>query len=258
MTAPRSANAGRDWDADVYDRVADPQEAWGREVLDRLPLEGDENLLDAGCGSGRVTELLLERLPHGRVIGVDASATMIAAARKRLGERAELRTGDLAELEVEVPVDAVFSNAVFHWIPDHDRLFARLHAALRPGGRLAAQCGARGNAASVREAARRAYDQPAFARARRPPTSTWNFATPEETAERLHAAGFTEIETWTAERPVTAADPRTFLSTVILGPHLARMPEELHASFVDAVLEQLGEPAVFDYVRLNIAARRPE
>ncbi len=258
MTAPRGAHAGRDWDADVYDRVADPQEAWGREVLDRLPLAGDETVLDAGCGSGRVTELLLERLPHGRVIGVDASAAMVRAARERLGARAELRTGDLTELELEAPVDAIFSNAVLHWIPDHARLFERLHAALRPGGRLAAQCGARGNVASVREAVRATYEQPAFAGVSRPPAGTWNFATAEETAERLHAAGFCEVETWTSERPVTPADPPAFLGTVVLGPHLDRIPQERHATFVDAVLEQLGEPPVLDYVRLNLAARCPE
>jgi trans-aconitate 2-methyltransferase len=257
VSAERTANAGREWDAEVYDRVADPQVAWGREILDRLPLEGDETVLDAGCGSGRVTELLLERLPRGRVIGVDASAAMIDAARRRLGERAELQTGDLTELALEARVDAIFSNAVFHWILDHECLFERLSVALRPGGRLGAQCGARGNVASVREATRTAYEQAAFAGVSRPPAGTWNFATAEETAERLRAAGFSEVETWTAERPVTSADPRAFLGTVILGPHLARMPEDLHARFVDAVLEQLGDPPVFDYVRLNLAARRP-
>ena len=178
-------------------------------------------------------------------------------ARARLGGRAELRVGDLAELELEAPVDAVFSNAVFHWISAHDRLFERLYAALRPGGRLAAQCGARGNVASVRKAVRAAYDRPAFAGVLRPPAGTWKFATAEETAEWLRTAGFCEVEAWTADRPVTPADPRAFLRTVILGPHLERIPKELQASFVDAVLEQLGEPPVLDYVRLNLAARRP-
>ncbi len=256
MSPLRAPRADRDWDAAVYDRVADPQEAWGREVLARLPLSGDETVLDAGCGSGRVTELLLERLPHGRVIGVDASPTMIEAARTRLGKRVELRTADLTTLELEAPVDAIFSNAVFHWVPDHNRLFERIHAALCPGGRLAAQCGACGNAASVREAVRTTYGQPAFADVSRPPTDLWNFATPDETAERLRAAGFSGIGVWTAERPVTPSDPRAFLATVILGPHLQYIPEELHATFVDAVLEQLGDPPVFDYVRLNIAAIR--
>ncbi|MGH2954288.1 MAG: class I SAM-dependent methyltransferase [Solirubrobacterales bacterium] len=71
-----------DWDAKTYDRVADPQEEWGRQVLDRLSIRGDETVLDAGCGSGRVTRLLLERLPEGRVIGVDASPSMIEKARE--------------------------------------------------------------------------------------------------------------------------------------------------------------------------------
>jgi trans-aconitate 2-methyltransferase len=257
VSVPGIADALHDWDAHAYDRVADPQEEWGREVLDRLPLEGDEAVLDVGCGSGRVTELLLERLPDGCVIGVDASPAMVAAARERLGDQAELRTGDLAELELEAPVDAVFSNAVFHWISAHDRLFERLYAALRPGGRLAAQCGARGNVASVRTAVRAAYERPDFAGVLGPPAGTWNFATAEETAERLRTAGFRDVEIWTAERPVTPAEPRAFLSTVVLGPHLERIPEELHPSFVDTVLGQLGEPPVLDYVRLHIAARRP-
>ena len=115
----------------------------------------------------------------------------------------------------------------------------------------------RGNVASVRKAVRAAYDRPAFAGVLRPPAGTWKFATAEETAEWLRTAGFCEVEAWTADRPVTPADPRAFLRTVILGPHLERIPEELHASFVDAVLEQLGDPPVLDYVRLNIAARRP-
>ena len=168
MTAPPSANVGRDWDAGAYDRVADPQEDWGREVsIDSH--EGDEVLLDAGCGSGRVTELLLERLPHGCVIGVDASEAMVERARARLGRRAEVRTGDLAELELEASVDAVFSNAVFHWLPDHERLFERLYAALRPGGRLAAQCGAGTSPRSARRCELRTTGRPSPESSARPP-----------------------------------------------------------------------------------------
>ena len=75
-----------DWDAATYDRVADPQEEWGLEVLSRLDLEGDETALDAGCGSGRVTRHLLDRLPRGSVIGVDAAPSMIEVARGALAE----------------------------------------------------------------------------------------------------------------------------------------------------------------------------
>jgi len=156
--------APRDWDAATYDRVSDPQFEWGLEVLERLPPRGDETVLDAGCGSGRVTRALLERLPHGRVIAVDAAPAMVAVAREALGDRAEVIEADLVELELAEPVDAVFSSAVFHWVLDHDRLFERVHAALRPGGRLVAQCGGEGNVERFLEAASEAAAEPPFVR----------------------------------------------------------------------------------------------
>ena len=144
----------RDWDGASYDRISAPQEALGRAVLARMELRGDETVLDAGCGSGRVTEALLERLPRGRVIAVDASPSMVEQARGASAgsERVEVRQMDLLELELEEPVDAILSTATFHWILDHDALFRRLHAALRPGGQLVAQCGGEGN---IDRAARR-------------------------------------------------------------------------------------------------------
>lgn len=143
--ASGATNGPRDWDAATYDRVSGPQVEWARGVLDRLALEGDETVLDAGCGSGRVTALLIERLPQGTVIAVDAAPSMVAKARASLGDAGDVRQLDLAALDLDAEVDAVFSNAVFHWIADHAALFARLYAALRPGGRLVAQCGGAGN-----------------------------------------------------------------------------------------------------------------
>src|SRR3954452_18610793 len=139
----------REWDGATYDRVSAPMEAMALPVLARLELRGDETVVDAGCGSGRVTEALLERLPDGRVIGVDASADMLAAARDRLGAdpRAELMQAALTELALGEPVDAILSTATFHWIADQAKLYRALHAALRPGGRLVAQCGGEGNIA---------------------------------------------------------------------------------------------------------------
>ena len=103
----------------------------GPRVLERLPLGGDETVLDAGCGSGNVTQLLLDRLPAGHVVAVDSAESMVEHAREALDpDRATVFQADLTELELDEPVDAAFSNAVFHWIPDHDALFARLHAAL--------------------------------------------------------------------------------------------------------------------------------
>src|SRR3954452_8014305 len=132
----------RSWDGAEYDRLSTPMERLGREVLDRLELRGDETVLDAGCGSGRLTELLIERVPDGRVVGVDASASMIDAARERLGADADLRVADLVGLDLGgATVDVVFSTATFHWIAVHDALFASLRQAPRPRGRLVAPCG---------------------------------------------------------------------------------------------------------------------
>ena len=87
------------------------------------------------------------------MIAVDGSDSMAAAARRRLGPQADVRVGDLLELELGEPVDAILSTATFHWISDHDRLFRRLHYALRPAGRLVAQCGGEGNITVLRASA---------------------------------------------------------------------------------------------------------
>jgi len=241
----------RDWNAESYQRVSAPLEAMGREVLDRLELRGDERVLDAGCGTGRVTAALLERLPRGEVVAVDGSPAMVAEARERLGPRADVRVADLTELELEAPVDAILSTATFHWIADHDRLFERLFAALKPGGRLVAQCGGEGNVAAVQAAIDRA-GEPSLAGWPGP----WNFASPEATAERLERLGFTDVQTWPQSVRVEPDDLREYLATVILGSHLERVAPERRDAFVEAVRAGLPEPAI-EYVRLNLLARRP-
>jgi trans-aconitate methyltransferase len=163
----------RNWDAATYDRVADPQFRWGAAVIDRLELAGDEAVLDAGCGSGRVTELLLECLPAGHVVALDGSASMLERARTRLerfDDRVTFVLADFGEpLPLEEPVDAILSTATFHWVPDHDALFRNLAAVVRPGGRMAAQCGGVGNlGAVVRRSATSAPTRSAGRSSRRP------------------------------------------------------------------------------------------
>jgi trans-aconitate 2-methyltransferase len=252
----RAINTGpREWDADTYDEVSDPQFEWGTEVLQRLELRGDEVVLDAGCGSGRVAAELLKRLPDGRLIAVDGSEAMIEKAKERLGGGVTYLVADLAELEIAEPVDLVFSTATFHWITDHGRLFARLRAALKPGGRLVAQCGGEGNVAEYAQAIARAAAAPEFAQHFEGMSAMWNFAAPAATEERLHRAGFSDVRCWLQPKPVTPAKPLEFITTVTLGPHLAALPEELRRPFAEAVLAEAGQPLTLDYVRLNIEAR---
>jgi trans-aconitate 2-methyltransferase len=243
-----------DWDAASYDQQADPQEQWGREVLERIELAGDETVLDAGCGSGRVTQLIVERVPRGRVVGVDASQSMVELARERLGPDVELIHVDLVDLELEVPVDVVFSNATFHWIANHDLLFSRLHAVLRPGGRLEAQCGGQGNVAEFERAVDALTGDERFAPYLRGERRAWNFASVGDTESRLRRAGFGEPRAWLEPKHVEPSDPREYCRVAALAWHLARLPEDLHDEFVDAVIEMMPRPLVLDYVRLNISA----
>ncbi|MGI8984710.1 MAG: class I SAM-dependent methyltransferase [Acidimicrobiales bacterium] len=221
-------------------------------MLERLTLAGDETVLDAGCGSGRVTEALAERLPAGRVIAADAASSMLVEARRRLarfGDRVRFVECDLGQpIPIDKPVDAIFSTATFHWVPDQDALFTNLAGVLRPGGALVAQCGGAGNIASVRRAAAdlgETWPGP------------WTFAT-AEAAARLVVAGFVDVETWLHEEPtsIEAGEPmETFLRTVILREHLTRMAEADRDDFVRRVADRVA-PAGIDYVRLNITARR--
>jgi trans-aconitate 2-methyltransferase len=225
---------------------------WGASVVDRLPLEGDERVLDAGCGTGRVTAVLAERLPNGRVIALDGSRSMIEQARDRLatfGDRIEYVVADLGSpLPIHRPIDAILSTATFHWVPDHDALFRNLAAVLRPRGRLVAQCGGVGNIASIQAVLATIGDG-------------WlgdvHFETPEATARRLEAAGFVDVDCWLSDEPTTfePGEPfETYLRTVVLGSHVARLPESERAAFVKEVARRLAEPRI-DYVRLNIRAR---
>lgn len=253
-------NETADWDAATYHKVSDNQEEWGLEVLERLELRGGETVLDAGCGSGRVTKLLLERLPEGRVIGVDASEAMIDEARGNLaqfGDRVELSVGELTALDLDEAVDAVFSNATFHWISEHDLLFRRLYAALRPSGRLEAQCGGEGNVAEWERAVEAVAGDERFSSYFRDLGRPWNFASVGDTEARLERAGFEVARVWLEPRTYEPPEPRDYVRSVGLSRHLARLPDELHDEFIDAVLGSILRPLRLEYIRLNISARKP-
>jgi trans-aconitate 2-methyltransferase len=240
----------RDWDAGTYHRVSDVHTEWAEQVLGRL--DRADTILDAGCGSGRVTLMLLDRCEH--VVAVDAAPSMVAHAREALGDRATVLQQDLLELSLPEPVDAAFSNAVFHWVPDHPRLFARLYAALRPGGQLEAQYGGQGNVERFHEAADEAGSQEPFAEHLSGWVGPWNFTTDEQARGWLEEAGFEDVRAWLESWPMTPREPKDYIRTVCLGHHLERLPEELRADYVDQVAERM--PPEIDYVRLNISARR--
>ncbi|HYI25263.1 MAG TPA: methyltransferase domain-containing protein [Thermomicrobiales bacterium] len=258
----------REWNAESYHKVANPHVDWGKAVLERLPLRGDETVVDAGCGTGRLTELVLSRLPRGRVIAIDQSANMLDQARIHLeplypGQATYLQR-DLLRLDLDQEADIVFSTATFHWVRDHPTLFTGIYNALNPGGWLIAQCGGGPNIATVANRALALLRQEPFASYSGDWDGPWNFAGDRETVARLGSAGFSHPEAEVIHAPVVlddAAAYREFLETVVLGTHLKRLPtDDLRQAFLDEMVRQ-GEsddpPWLLDYWRLNLQGQRP-
>jgi trans-aconitate methyltransferase len=248
--------------------VSGPQTEWGRRVLSRLTVRGDERVIDAGCGTGRLTGELMQRLPSGRAVAIDRSWNMLVRAREHLatefGPRVSFVRVELPSLPFNAWADLVFSTATFHWVPNHAQLFDEILRALRPGGRLLAQCGGGPNLANAHALADDVMHSPPFAPYFSTWSGIWEFSTPEVAAHRLRSAGFVDIETSLEPAPTTLANEaayREFVSTVIYNPHLAMLPDEaLRARFVDDVTFRAARQSprfTLDYWRLNLEGRRP-
>jgi len=253
------------WAAAAYHKVSNPHVTWGSKVLERLVLRGDETVIDAGCGTGRLTELLLERLPRGRVIALDRDAGMVDKAREhlaRFGDRVQYVVASLLDLP-PLQADVVFSTATFHWIKDHDALFANVHRVLRPGGSLLAQCGGGDNLGRLLRRLSAIVAEPHLARFFDDGWEPWFYAGAADTKERLARAGFVDVDAdlERADTPFeTREEFRLFVERVILGQRLAPLPDAgLRAEILDRLVEAAAHddpPFVLDYVRLNMRGTR--
>lgn len=255
------------WNAESYHAVAAPQEGWGLELAEEFPWRGDETVLDAGCGTGRLTIKLLERIPRGYMIGVDLDPAMLEVAKKTLAGpiaegRAEVHQGNLLEFRSPRPADLVFSNATFHWVRDHARLWKQCFSWLKPGGWLWTQCGGGGNLVPQLALIREIGARPAYADELSEFERGHYNAPAESTRALLEAAGF--------RNPSVSLEPRTprfdspesfrkFISTVILRTLEPKLGHELWERFVDDWCERHAElyGLKLDYMRLNVRAQRP-
>ena len=266
MTPPQTS---REWNAAAYHRLSAPQFEWGQRVLSELHLRGDECVLDAGCGTGKLTRLLLQNLPRGRVVGLDLSRNMVLHAQQNLepefGERVRFVAADLVALPFRNCFDGIFSTASFHWVLDHDALFRNLYEALRPAGWLHAQCGGGLNLDRLRQRVRALSQTPEFSSWLGKFPEPWFFSDAEGAASRLRAAGFQNVETGIEEASFavpSAQEFQQYLRTFVLHRHLELLPSDaLRTAFVQKLADVSAHddpPWTLDYWRLNLRARKPE
>lgn len=249
-----------DWDAATYHRVSDPQRSWGLRVLDRLAPRPGERILDIGCGTGRLTAEITGREPRSRVTAMDRSAAMLGEARSHFEGRAAFVQGDAAALPFAQAFDAVFSTATFHWVLDHDRLFAEIHRVLRPGGRLVSQAGGGPNLSRLRQRAHALLPETgASAAGWREP---WRYAGVDETRERLAGTGFVDIDVSLspAETTLPHADAfAEFVRVVCLRRQMELVPSHRRDEYVEKITALAAAddpPFTLDYWRLDIDARK--
>jgi trans-aconitate 2-methyltransferase len=258
----------REWNATEYHRISGPQASWGQKVLARVHLRGDEWLMDAGCGTGRLTAQLLQSLPRGRVVGVDLSQNMLGTAQDYLsrdfGGKFLLVAADLQDLPFERVFAGIFSTAAFHWVLDHDRLFRSLFRVLGSGGWLQAQCGGGPNLVRLRQRIDELAATPKYERYFGGFREPWTFNDVETAAAIMRGAGFIEVETSLESVPTIlegSLQYSDFLRSIILRQHLRRIPEdESRTAFVTALTSQAATddpPFSLDYWRLNLSAKIP-
>lgn len=264
----QSPSQTREWDSSEYHRLSGPQVTWGKKVLARLQLRGDELLLDAGCGTGRLTADLLHALPNGRVVALDVSHNMCCSAREHLetqfAGRSRVVTADLLHLPFAAAFDGIVSTAAFHWVLDHDRLFHGLFESLRPGGWLQAQCGGGPNVARLTKRMDVLAQAPKFAPFLGTFPSPWLYQDAEGAADTLRRAGFIEVQTGLEPAPTVMENRQhyvEFVRAIIARAHLDRLPDsDLRDQYVAQLADQAAlddPPFLLDYWRLNLSARKP-
>lgn len=243
------------WDPASYARNARFVSDLGSPVLELLAPRSGERILDLGCGDGVLTKKLVDL--GCEVVAVDSSAAQIEAARA-LGLDARVMAAE--ELPFQNEFDAVFSNAVLHWIPRADAMIAGVHRSLKPGGRFVAECGGHGCVRTIETALVEAMDRRRLDGSARVP---WYFPTPGDYATRLERAGFRVDSIALIPRPTPLpGDIVGWLETFAHG-FLAVFPADARAEYLQEVRAAL-EPRlrdasgtwIADYVRLRFAATK--
>ena len=245
-----------EWNSTLYDKKHDFVAEYGKGLLEFVPQNTKQSILDLGCGTGALTAELAELCE--RIVGVDGSQNMINKAREEFGD-IEFKVCDALDLPFEKEFDVVFSNAVFHWISDHDALLKNIHKALKPQGLLVCEFGASGNIATIKNAFAKACNSLGYGY-----EAKFNFPTAEDFGNLLEKNGFIIDRIYDYDRPTVLKDWEQGLVNWMkqfFVSELEVMPEQVQIMIFEKVEELAretlwnGEEWIADYRRLRAIAR---
>ena len=242
------------WDAKDYAQSSSAQAEWGKELIASIPFAGDEAVLDVGCGDGKVTVLLAERVPRGRVVGVDNSEEMVALAREQYGvapsnlfggdagDRLQFEVVDARALPFDAEFDVVFSNSVLHWIQDHRPVLAGIRRALKPGGHAYLRFGGKGATKEITALLYEFMERSEWARYFQGFESPMGFFAPEEYVPWIEAAGLTPERVELLPR-VMRHTPENFAAWVRTTklPYTLRVPEGERERFIAELVAEYAQ-----------------
>jgi trans-aconitate 2-methyltransferase len=264
------------WDAENYHRVSTVQESWAIELLEKRKMGEYEVVMDAGCGTGRVTETIANAVKRGRVYAVDRDDNMIAKAKENLSGFSNITfiKSDISEVSLPEKMDLIFSNAVIHWVLDHKKLFSNFWKLLKPNGELLIQCGGKGNLGMVHTILEKLRKSNTFKHYFVDWKNPWNFASPEDIKKTLNDTGFKDTQAQLKKKTAEFEDYHEFIlfmKTVVMKPHLSYLPtdnnNEIRNSFIGEFMNELKKNQItgrtetdidlrLQYVRLDITGRK--
>jgi len=255
-----------EFDGKGYAKASAHQLEWGARLIAELRLQGDERILDLGCGDGALTARIAEFLPRGQIVGIDASRGMIDAARPKARANLHYVLIDINDLDFSEEFDIVFSNATLHWLKDHRRLYQRVAKALRADGRIRFNFAGDGNCLNFFRVIREAMSQEDFSAYFANFQWPWYMPTINEYAFLVRSTGLAGAEVWGENADRFFADAEEMVRWVdqpSIVPFLACVPDQQKSQFRDFVVGRMiaetrqDDGRCFEtFRRVNVYARK--
>ena len=255
-----------EFDGKKYEKASAHQKEWGLSIIAELCLRGDERVLDLGCGDGTLTRQLADLLPHGEVVGIDASKGMIGVAQEKERENLSFILKDISCLDYVEEFDLIFSNAALHWIKDHNLLLRNVRRALRDGGVIRFNFAGDGNCSSFFKVVREVILKDRFRRYFQEFEWPWHMPSVTEYELTVEQSGFTKAKVWGENADRYFQNKDTMLNWVdqpSLVPFISMVAVKDRSDFRDHVARRMIEETIQEdgrcfetFRRINVVAEK--